>query len=174
MTKVNFFTRNNNPSAKLVFCRAPLDAKNPGFIMLVGASLVVEIFTHRRFAQVAYAVVSWVSVNVVDKFLWPFTINVEPCKSVRFIPSVPNGYMLPTFAAGGAGNIPGFCASARHTPHKYPGIWIIREKLSKVLSGQFFFYNTRSHDDSLIVGLVRACVAVQTPHRLVQFTGVSV
>ena len=172
VSKVYFFPRHNNSGAEFVLGWAPLNAKNPGFVVLMRTALVVQILAHRCFAQIYNSIVCRVAVNVVDKFLRPFAVNVKPRESVRFVSCVPNNYVPPPLTPRSSGDVADLCSSARYLPYKFPCLGVVGEKFSKILSGQFFFYNTRSHNDSIKVGLVRACVAVQTPHRLVQFTGV--
>lgn len=171
--KVQLFAIHNNSRSELVFVRTPLNAKYSSFIVLMRTSLVVEVFTHICFAKICDSIISWVAVNVVYKFCGPSAIDVKPCKTVRLVSGVSNGYVPPTFATVCPGDVARQRTLARNSPFEYSGFRIVREKVSQVLGGQFFFYNTSSHDDSFKVRLVRACVAVQTPHRLVQFTGVS-
>ena len=172
VSKVYFFPGHSNSGAELILGRAPLNTKNPGFVVLMRSALVVQILAHRCFAQICDSIVCRVAVNVVDKFLRPFAVNVKPRESVRLVSCVPNNYVPPPLTPRSSGDVTGLCSSARYLPYKFPCLGVVGEKFSKILGGQFFFYNTRSHNDSIKVGLVRACVAVQTPHRLVQFTGV--
>lgn len=173
MTKVDFFPVDNNSGSEFVSARTPLNTKHAGSIVFVRQSLVVLVLFYSCFAEVINAVVAWVSVNVVYKIARPFSINIKPRKAVRLEPCVSDNYVASTISGICARSVAGFCAPARHAPNKFACFGVVVKQLAEVLGGQFFFYNTRSHDDSLLVILVRACVAVQTPHRLVQFTGVS-
>jgi len=172
IAKMYFSSVYDDSGAKFIFTRPPLNAKYPGPVVFVRPTLVVKVFTHRGFTKVGDSVVCRVAVYMVDQFLRKFAIHIKPRKAMGLIPSIPNDYMTPSFATTGSGYISGLCSSAGNAPRKYPCFLVVAKKLTQTIGGQFFFYNSFSHDDSNKVGSVRACVAVQTPHRLVQFTGV--
>ena len=171
VAKVLFFSGNNNSSAKLVSVLLPLHTKYSGFVVRVGTTLVAEVFAHRGFAQVGYSVVKRDSIDVIDKPFRPNAVNVEPSKPMGLESSVPDDDVPASFAPARSSNVSGLCASATNSPYKLSGMRVVIEKLAQSFCGQFIFYNAFSHDDSCKVRLVRACVAVQTPHRLVHFTG---
>lgn len=166
VSKIGFFTVNNDPRPKFVSCWAPANTKNSSFIMFVGASLVLQIFAHRGFAKVINTVIGWVSVSVIYKPVRPFSMNVQPRETVSLEPSIPDDYVAATFTGIRARPVASFCSPARNAPRKFSSCGVVMKQLAKALCGKFFFYNACSHDDSSKVRLVRACVAVQTPHRL--------
>ena len=171
VSKVLFFSGNHNSCAKFVSILLPLHTKYSGPIMRMRSALVAEVFARRGFAQIGYSVVRWNAVDVIDKPFRPNAMNVEPSKPMGLESSVPNDDVPATFAPARSSNVSGLCASATNSPYKLSGMRVVIEKLAQSFCGQFIFYNAFSHDDSYKVRLVRACVAVQTPHRLVHFTG---
>ena len=174
MPKVVFFSSNYNSRPKFILSWSPLDSENSTFIVAVCHALVVKILAHGCFTKIRNSIVGWVAVDVVYKFLGKFPIHVKPRKSVGFVASIPNDDMPPPLAAARSSHVASACSSAGNAPSELSGFRVVIEKLSQMLGSKFFFYNTFSHYDSNKVGLVRAYVAVQTPHRLVQFTGACV
>lgn len=174
MAKTYLFSRDSYSCSKFVFHWPPLNPENTSFIVLMGSSLVVKIFTNSRFAKIFNSVICWVAIDVVNKVFRPVPINVKPSEPMGLVPRVPDSYVATTFASACSSSIPSFSSATGNAPNKFSCIRVVLKQLAKAGGSQFFFYNTASHDDSFKVGLVRACVAVQTPHRLVQFTGVAV
>ena len=171
--KMDFFSIYNYACAKLVFTRAPLNAKYPGSIVFMGDPLIMQILTHSGFAKICYAVVSRVAVDMIDKLIRELSVNVQPGKAVSFVSSVADNDVATTFRSACSSNITNLCPSTGYPPNKIPSIWVVIKKFAQAFRRKFLFYNSVSHDDSFKVGSVRACVATQTPHWLVQLTGVA-
>ncbi len=169
--KKNFSSIYGYARAILIFVFSPVCSKKPGLVIRVRDLLVALVFGNRCFSEVFNPVVRWNAVDVIDKPFRPNAMNVEPSKPMGLESSVPNSDVPAPFVPARSGNVPGFCASATNSPYKLSGMRAVIEKLAQSFCGQFIFYNAFSHDDSYKVRLVRACVAVQTPHRLVHFTG---
>ena len=173
VSKVLFFSGNNNSCAKFVSILLPLHAKYSGSIMRMRSTLVAEVFAHRGFAQIGYSVVKRDSIDVIDKSFRPNAMNVKPSKPMSLESCVPDDDVPATFVPARSSNVTSLCPSATNSPYKLSGTRVVIEKLAQSFRCQFLFYNSFSHDDSYKARLVRACVAVQTPNRLVYFTGVT-
>lgn len=170
--KVDFLARYNYARTKLVFVLSPLNAENSSFVVFMGRSLVMQVLAHRGFTKICYAIISRIAVDVVNELCWKAPVHIQPSKAMGLVTGVPDGDVSAAFGATRSSNITSLSSTARYAPNKLSVFRVVIQQLTKTLGGQFFFYNTASHDDSFKVGLVRARVAVQTPHRLVQFTGV--
>ena len=172
IAKMRFFSICNYSGAKFIFTRSPLNAEYPRFVVFMRSALVVKVLTHRCFAKIGNSIIGRIAIYMVDQLLWKLTVYIKPHKAMGLISRISDDYMAPSFAAACPSYISGSCPSAGNKPRKYASFSIVVKKFAQTICSQIFFYNSRSHDDSNKVGSVRASVAVQTPHWLVQFTGV--
>jgi hypothetical protein len=58
------------------------DAENANFIVAMSYSLILLVHIAISVAQICSGVISLVAIYVVDLTMRPFSVNVEPCKSM--------------------------------------------------------------------------------------------
>jgi hypothetical protein len=94
------------------------------------------IFGMRALAQIGERVVGFVAVDMIDKFDWPPSVEMQPCKPVTKIRA--------TFDRNGP--IAVLALRARHVadlraigypnaPNKMPGLWIVIQDFAEMLYG---------------------------------------
>lgn len=171
--KMDFFPTNSYSRSEVASSMFLLCTKKSRDVIRVRTALVALVLGYRSLSEICDSVVRWVAVYVVNLVSWVRAMHIKPSKPMSLKPDAANGNVSPPLGSAGSRNVAGLCSSTGNAPCKNPGFRGVRKKLSQVGGSQFFFYNEVSHKDSFKVGLVRACVAVQTPHRLVQFTGVT-
>ena len=93
ITKSYILPINDNSSEEPVLSFAY--AKHPRLAVRKGSHHVVKVYPTRHVAEVCDGVVGRGSVDVVDIQLRPFSMNVEPCKTVRQVRVTinPDGYV---------------------------------------------------------------------------------
>lgn len=167
----NLLSVNRYSGFEFLLSGMPMSAKKTCFVLAMGRALISLVLADRCNSKIADPVIRRNPIDMVYKTFRPVAINVKPSESMRFVASISDSDLATTICPAGSSDITHLCSSARYTPNKLPGIRVVIKQFAQAICGQFFFYNTVSHDDSSKARLVRACVATQTPHRLVQFTG---
>lgn len=85
-TKMSVFTVNSDgspPSSTSTAC----SEQTAGFIATVCFALILHILCMRRFAQIGYAVISRITINVIYIIFRPRMSHIEKCETMGFVGS---------------------------------------------------------------------------------------
>jgi hypothetical protein len=148
------------------------NAKQTEFIIFVWACFIACVQRLVGFPKIHNSIVGFDSIDMVNKSIWPFSINIQPRKPMRLV----------TFTFNADNNIP-----VSYRPSSFSNASAIIVSLDKicemarklvVLKNSFQIFGgkiSRIHDDSLTVRLARHPVTLVTllgvAHFIMQVNG---
>jgi hypothetical protein len=123
----------------------PSDTKESRRVALLRSPLVAHIVRVANISQIRKSIVRLISVNVVNFFRGPFSMNIKPCESMDCICSTLNhgkDVSLPMKRTDNSAFM--FWPRPDATPGENAGLWIVADKVKKFLMGD----KRSGHDDS--------------------------
>ena len=119
-------------------------AEQSSFVVFVRAGAVLSVHGVRYVAQICNAVVRRIAVNVIKSIQRPFSVNVQPSKTMGFVKVTPNTNVdiLPNWVLP-PGNVADMDLIARSdAPNKNTRIAVVVKQFSNALCGNI----ASSHD----------------------------
>ena len=130
------------------------DPTEPGFAASSGRNNILVIQQRGCAKQVRNSVVGLDAIKVIDNAIWPIPMNVKPRGPMglnRLIVYAEDSVAARVNKPGRL-TLNGATTFAMRSPSKLAGGWVVMQKIAKALCGKILI----SHDDSLIVRLVRS------------------
>ena len=171
MPKKILFLVGDDPRSKFLFILSPLHAKNFGRVVGVCCLLVPLIFGSSGLSKIGYSVVPRVPVDVVDLGGGIHPVYIEPRQSVRLVLDVVDTDDSSSLTAISSSPRTSESSLDAIAPIKLSSFGFVPEPLPQFFCRNLTFYNYCSHDDSSLIGLVRARAVLVTLHGLAYFMG---
>lgn len=165
------FLIGDDPRSKFLFIWSPLHTENFGRVVGVCCLLVPLVFGNSRLSKISYSVVPRVAVDMVYLGGWIHPVYVEPRQSVRLVLDVVDTDDSSSLTAISSSPRTSESSLDAIAPIKLSSFGFVPEPLPQFFCRNLTFYNYCSHDDSSLIGLVRARAVLVTLHGLAYFMG---
>ena len=128
----------------------PNHTHKAGLVSFVGAA---HIFSVTRFvyqSKIAQAIVRFITINVVNQPVGPYTMHNQPCKSMRFVNASIDAHGNIPLVVNTSGNIASFnCPTWPNFPNQHASFSAVFKYFSQLFCGNIGF----AHLSPLVLSL---------------------
>jgi len=105
---------------------------------VIPALAILRILRISGFSQIDNSIVFPVAVNVVQLMRGPFSLNVQPCQTVRGVKYIVKSDRNVSMFHAATRCVSWPAPPTRHVPTKNSNIWVVRHKRFKAILGDVF------------------------------------
>jgi hypothetical protein len=136
--------------------------QQPRCVVFARAFLILCVEAVCRFAQVGYSVVTAITVDVVDKTLWPHAVYIQPCKTMGAICGRTDTNVSIAFFCAARYTSGGSVGAASRAPREDTGLRVVVQKRTYAFRSQWdnLFAHAACPPDKGLGSYPRGCQAL--------------